>query len=177
VGPVETATSALDVIDAGELRAFAERYIEAWNSRDPATVGEFVTQDVFWEDPALPEPLRSRRGVEGFVDLTRTGFPDYEFSELGPPSVSEDGLTAYSPWRMTGTNTGPLDPPGFAATGRRIEIEGIDRWQFRDGLICRYRAFYDFAEMARQLGLMPPRGGTFERIGVRAQRVGARLRR
>jgi steroid delta-isomerase-like uncharacterized protein len=177
MGPVETATSALDVMDAGELRAFAERYLGAWNSRDPAAVGECVTEDVFWEDPALAEPARGRREVEAFVELTRTAFPDYEFSELGLPTASQDGVTAYAPWRMTGTNTGPIDPPGLAATGRRVDIEGIDRWRFRDGLISRYRAFYDFTEMARQLGLMPPRGGTLERLGTRAQRLAARVRR
>jgi steroid delta-isomerase-like uncharacterized protein len=174
---VETATSALDAIDPGELRQFADRYLQAWNSRDPVAVGACLTEDVFWEDPALIEPARGRQAVEDFALLTRTGFPDYEFSELSAPAVAEDGLTAYAPWLMTGTNTGPLDPPGFAPTGKRIELEGIDRWQFRDGLICRYRAFYDFSDMARQLGLMPPRGGTIERIGVRAQRLGARVRR
>jgi steroid delta-isomerase-like uncharacterized protein len=174
---VETATSALDAIDPGELRPFAERYLDAWNSRDPSAVGACVTEDVFWEDPALPGPARGRQEVEAFVALTRTGFPDYEFSELAPPAIAEDGLTAYVPWVMTGTNTGPLDPPGFAATGKRIEIEGIDRWQFRGGRIARYRACYDFAEMARQLGLLPPRGGTLERMGASAQRLGARLRR
>jgi steroid delta-isomerase-like uncharacterized protein len=174
---VETATSALDVMDAGELREFAERYLGAWNSRDPAAVGECVTEDVFWEDPALAEPARGRREVEAFVELTRTAFPDYEFVELGLPAPSQDGLTAYAPWRMTGTNTGPIDPPGLAATRRPVDIEGIDRWQFRDGLIVRYRAFYDFTEMARQLGLMPPRGGALERIGAQAQRLAARVRR
>jgi steroid delta-isomerase-like uncharacterized protein len=174
---VETATSALDAIDPGELRPFAERYLDAWNSREPSAVGACVAEDVFWEDPALPEPARGRQAVEAFVALTRTGFPDYEFTELGAPVISEDGLTAYAPWLMTGTNTGPLDPPGFAPTGKRIEIESIDRWQFRDGLISRYRAFYDFAEMAHQLGLLPPRGGTLERMGARAQRLGARVRR
>jgi steroid delta-isomerase-like uncharacterized protein len=164
-------------MDAGELREFAVRYFEAWNAHDPAAVGGCVKDDVLWEDPALPQPARGRTEVEAFVQLTRTAFPDYEFSETGDPSVSEDGLTAYAPWRMTGTNTGAIDPPGFAATGRRIEIEGIDRWQFRDGLISRYRAFYDFTEMARQLGLMPARGGALERLGARAQRLAAKVRR
>jgi steroid delta-isomerase-like uncharacterized protein len=175
--PVETATSALDVMDAGELRAFAERYLQAWNSRDPAAVGACVTEDVLWEDPALAEPARGRSEVEAFAERSSTAFPDYEFFELASPAASEDGLTVYAPWRMTGTNTGPIDPPGFAPTGRRIDIEGIDRWQFRDGLIARYRAFYDFSELARQLGLMPPRGGNFERLGARAQRLAAKVRR
>jgi steroid delta-isomerase-like uncharacterized protein len=174
---MEVATQATERIDVDELRVFAERYLEAWNSRDPSAVGAFVTDDVVWQDPALPEPIHGRAGVEEFVAITRTAFPDYEFSEPAPYAIAEDGLTAYVPWLMRGTNAGPIDPPGFAPTGRAIEVYGIDRWEFRDGLICRYRAIYDFTEMARQLGLMPARGGAAERIGARLQRLGAKLRR
>jgi hypothetical protein len=31
--------------------------------------------------------------------------------------------------------TGPLDPPGFAPTGARIQLEGDDHWEFRGELM------------------------------------------
>jgi hypothetical protein len=86
-----------------------------------------------------------------------------------------------APWRMTGTNTGPIDPPGFAATGRSIDLEGVDHWWFREGLIARYRADYDSLGLMRQLGLMPASGSTPEKAIASLQRVGKtieeRLRR
>ena len=78
---------------------------------------------------------------------------------------------------MEGPHNGPLDPPGFAATGRRIDVDGIDVWDFADGRIDRYRAYYDMALVARQLGVMPRPGSRFERAGVMLQRAQARLAR
>jgi steroid delta-isomerase-like uncharacterized protein len=157
------------------LREFGERYLDAWNSHDPAAVAACVAEDVVWEDPALPEPARGRDEVAAFVEAGVTAFPDYMFTEPGEPAISDDGRVAYVPWRMTGTNTGPIDPPGFAPTGRSFAIEGVDLWRFRGGLIWRYHAAYDFADFGRQLGLMPPRGGFTEKGLVRMQRLRATL--
>jgi steroid delta-isomerase-like uncharacterized protein len=157
------------------LREFADRYGAAWNALDPQGVVACVAEDVVWEDPALPTPARGRDEVAAFVRSSGVAFPDLNFAEPGEAAISEDRLVVYAPWRMTGTNTGPIDPPGLAPTGRRVDIEGIDVWQFRGGLIWRYRAVYDFAEVSRQLGLMPPRGGRAENLMVRAQRLRAKL--
>jgi predicted ester cyclase len=56
---------------------------------------------------------------------------------------------------MTGTNLGPIDPPGWAPTGRRIDVQGVDVYVFRGERLAEYRAHYDTAELARQLGLLP----------------------
>lgn len=170
-----TAAPQADTIEAEFLREFGDRYLRAWNDHDPRAVAGCVAEDVIWIDPALPEPARGRAEVAEFVVTGNVAFPDYRFEEPAPPAIAGDGLTAYVPWRMSGTNTGPIDPPGFAPTGKRFAIDGIDVWQFRDGLIWRYRAVYDFTELGRQLGLMPPRGGAFERASVLAQRLRSRL--
>jgi len=157
------------------LREFGERYLAAWNSGDPAAGAACAHEDVVWIDPALAEPAIGRAGVADFVRQSVVAFPDLSFSEPGEPAIADDARAAYVPWLMTGTNTGPIDPPGFAATGKAIAIKGFDVWQFRDGLIWRYEAIYDFTEIARQLGLMPPRGGFAEAALARAQRLRSKL--
>jgi steroid delta-isomerase-like uncharacterized protein len=157
------------------LREFGERYGDAWNSGDPAAVAACTHEDVVWIDPALAEPAIGREGVADFVRQSVVAFPDMTFSEPGEPAIADDSSAAYVPWLMTGTNTGPIDPPGFAATGKRIDVKGFDVWQFRDGLIWRYEAIYDFSAMVRQLGLLPPRGGFAEGALARAQRLRSRL--
>lgn len=157
------------------LREFGEQYLAAWNSRDPERVAERVAPDVVWIDPAMPEPARGREAVAQFARDSFTTFPDLTFEEPGEPALTPDALVAYVPWRMRGTNTGPIDPPGFAPTGRVIVVDGIDVWRFRDGLIWRYEAVYDFAALVAQLGLGPPRGGAAERAFVTAQRLRAKL--
>jgi hypothetical protein len=58
-----------------------------------------------------------------------------------------------------------------------MEIEGIDVYEFRDGLVSHYRGRYDLTEVARQLGLAPARGSRAERTMARLQRTAMRLRR
>jgi steroid delta-isomerase-like uncharacterized protein len=157
------------------LRDFGRRYIGAWNAHDPDAVAACAAEDVTWDDPGLAEPARGREELKAFVQMGVTAFPDYEFTERGAPAISDDRLAAYVPVRMTGTNTGPIEPPGFKATGRSFSFDAVDVWTFRGGLIWRYRAAYDFAGFARQLGLMPPRGGVAERGWIRLQRLGVRL--
>ncbi len=159
------------------LHAFAERYVGAWSSGDAAAVASCASDDVVWIDPALPEPARGRAAVAEFARDSLRAFPDLSFEQPGDPAITEDFLAAYVPWRMFGTNSGPIEPPGFAATGKSIDVVGFDVWQFRGGLIWRYEAIYDFTTIARQLGLVPPRGGFAERAMVSAQRLGARLKR
>jgi steroid delta-isomerase-like uncharacterized protein len=157
------------------LREFGERYVAAWNSGDPAAVAACIHEDVVWIDPALTDPAIGRDGVSEFARQSVVAFPDMTFSDPGEPAIAGDSRAAYVPWQMTGTNSGPIDPPGFAATGKRIEVKGFDAWQFRDGLIWRYEAIYDFSQLARQLGFLPPRGGFAERAMVGAQRLRSKL--
>ncbi len=163
-------------IEADALRGFSERYFAAWNSHEAVQVAACATDDVVWDSPALREPAQGRAGVAGLVAATHTAFPDYEFSAPSPWAIADDGLTAYVPWRMTATNAGPFEPPGYAPTGRPVDLRGIDIWQFRDGLIWRYEAVYNYSLIARQLGLAPPRGGRLERTAVHVQRLFVRLR-
>jgi steroid delta-isomerase-like uncharacterized protein len=161
----------------GWLRRFADRYGEAWNSHDPGAVSACLAEDVVFEDPTLSAPARGRDEVVAFAVETFEGFPDVNVETTQDLTISEDRLRAFAPWRMTGTNTGPIDPPGFAPTGRSFEIEGVGLWSFRGGLLWRYRDLYDTAELARQLGLLPPRGGAGEKLMVRMQRLRAGLAR
>jgi ketosteroid isomerase-like protein len=55
---------------------------------------------------------------------------------------------ALCPYRMTGTTVGSRDA-GVAPAA--MSIDGIDRWTFRDGRLCRYDTYYDHTEMMRQV--------------------------
>lgn len=166
-----------DPIDSGELESFSHRYFGAWNSHEPEQVARCATEDVVWDSPALHAPGRGRQAVADLVATTAVAFPDYEFTRPAAIAIADDRLTAYVPWRMTGTNAGSFDPPGYAPTGKPIDLPGIDVWRFRDGLIWRYQAVYNYSIIGRQLGLAIPRGGRLERAAVRAQRLLAGFQR
>lgn len=159
-----------------DLDAFCARYLAAWNDHDATAMADLVTEDVVWEDPALPGQAQGPAAVQDFMRAAWVAFPDLRFDETDTPHRTSGGDQVAWRWRMRGTNTGPIEPPGFAATGRRIEIEGVDLWTMRDGRIARYRAFYDFNALAVQLGLAPAPGSRLEQALATAQRLGARVK-
>jgi steroid delta-isomerase-like uncharacterized protein len=173
----ETAAPDVDRLDAEFVRSFVQRWLAGWNDHDAGALVALCAKDVRWEDPALPEPEHGRAAVREFLDGTWSMFPDLSFTLPEPPMLAVEGPCASQAWRMTGTMLGSDPWAGFAATGRRMEIEGIDIYEFRDGLVSNYRGRYDLAEVARQLGLAPARGSRPERTMAFLQRTSMRLRR
>jgi steroid delta-isomerase-like uncharacterized protein len=159
------------------LDAFCARYMAAWNEHDAAAMADLVTDDVVWVDPAEPAPLRGPAAVQGFMRRAWAVFPDLRFDETDEPHRTVAGDQVAWRWRMHGTMKGPLDPPGFAPSGRAMEVEGVDLWTLRDGRIARYRAFYDVNELAIQLGLAPAPGSRAEKTAVALQRLQMRIAR
>jgi steroid delta-isomerase-like uncharacterized protein len=168
---------SIDATAVPDLDSFCASYLRAWNDHDAAPIADLVTDDVVWEDPALAVPARGPAAVQEFMRAAWRGFPDLRFDETDHPHRTASGDQVAWRWRMRGTMSGPLDPPGFAPTGRSMEIEGVDLWTMRDGRIARYRAFYDMNEVARQLRIAPASGSRAERAMVRLQRVQASLMR
>lgn len=169
-------TSTAAPLEADFVTDFTHHWMEAWNRHDGAGVAALCTEDVEFTDPAIGT-VHGRAAVSEWVRTCERGFPDLRFEESEPALFAADRAKVIAPWRMHGTNTGPIDPPGFAPTGRPVTLEGVDHWWLRDGLVERYRADYDSNGLLRQLGLVPEPGSRGERGMVALQRLSARLRR
>jgi steroid delta-isomerase-like uncharacterized protein len=165
------------VASSTDLKEFTERYAAAWNQCDTDAMAELITEDIVWVDPALPEPARGIPAVQEFMRMSFQTFPDLRFSEPDSPHLSVDGDLIAWAWTMEGTFRGAIDPPGFAPTGKRMKVNGVDLWQMRDGRIADYRAFYDLNEMVRQLGILPEPGSRAERMTAALQRLQVRFQR
>ena len=67
-----SAMASLDsdttLVTPESIRKFADRYLEAWNERDPNRMAPLVTEDIDWTDPALPEPARGLPAVQAFLE-------------------------------------------------------------------------------------------------------------
>ncbi|HEX8105262.1 MAG TPA: nuclear transport factor 2 family protein [Solirubrobacteraceae bacterium] len=157
-------------LDPAFVTDFAGRWLHAWNRHDGDAVAALCTEDVELTDP-VAGTVRGRAAVAEWIRACDRAFPDYRFEQPEPPYLSPDRPKVLAPWRMTGTNTGRLDPPGFAPTGRRVAVEGIDHGWFRDGLVERYRSDYDTIGVLRQLGLVPAPGSAGERALAALQRA------
>lgn len=167
---------SVESVPAWELGA---RYFEAWNAHDPDAIVALVHEEVEWHDPAMSEPARGRPAVRAFAGLTFRAFPDLRFSMSGDEGASRftsaDGSRFAVGWTARGSFLGPIDPPGFAPTGRGFVVDGIDVVEISDGLLYRDRSYYDLTDWMRQIGLFPGRGGGAERLLVGLQRIRARV--
>ena len=122
-----------------------EGMIEHWT---PGGVGRFVGD----RELTVPEGYRREFGQ------TFAAFPDFEFQIT---DLYVHGEQATVRWRARGTFCGkPWD--GIEPTGARIDVEGVDLVTARDGKLVALDAFVNYADFARQIGLLPPAGSPTE---------------
>lgn len=133
-------------------------YFDAVSARDPAAMVEH------WSDDGIEEivPVGIFRGPEElkayFTELF-AAIPDMEFTVERVLAKDDDVLVQ---WRASGTFSGG-QLMGVEATGRRIEMRGLDWLEVRGDKIVRNTAFADGAELARGMGLLPPQGSPAEK--------------
>jgi steroid delta-isomerase-like uncharacterized protein len=166
----ESATEGQD-LDQAWVGEFAQRWGAAWNSHEPARLLELMTEDIVYDDSAWPTTMRGHNDVRTFLDSVWRAFPDLEFEWVDGPYILPGQPKAAFYWKGGATHTGRLDPPGFAPTGKRIEFEGADFHEYRDGRVCRLRIVFDMVAVGRQLGTLPKAGSQVEKAGAAAQRI------
>jgi hypothetical protein len=154
------------------------RCFGAWNSRDPGQLAELCTEDIIWEDPYIRGGrLTGKRALREWSRSLFTAMPDLNFTLVGEPFLTVDGVKAGGVWHGTATFTAPLDPPGFAPTRGKVDVTGIDLYEFRSGLLSRVLTCTDTMQLARQIGAAPEEDTALERLGVKMQHLQARRMR
>jgi steroid delta-isomerase-like uncharacterized protein len=151
-------------------RELVGSWLDAWNSHQADRVLALLTDDVEVRDDSWPRAMHGHGEVREFLTALWRAVPDMTFELLAGPYVIPDEPRASFHWRGSGTFTGRMDPPGFAPTGRRWEIDGADFHEYRDGRIRRLRVVFDLMSVSRQLGVMPAAGSRAERAMAAAQR-------
>jgi steroid delta-isomerase-like uncharacterized protein len=163
-------------VSVESIREFVPRWLDAWNSHDADRVLELLTEDVEIRDDSWPKTMHGHRDVREFLEALWRAVPDMTFELLAGPYVIPDEPRASFHWRGSGTFTGRMDPPGFAPTGKRWEVDGVDFQEYRDGRIAKLRVIFDLMTVSRQLGVMPATGSRAERAMAAAQRGVVRTR-
>jgi steroid delta-isomerase-like uncharacterized protein len=114
----------------------------------------------------VPEDLRA-----WFGNLF-AAFPDFRFEIL---EIVASGEKAAVRWHATGTFDGSGRFEGLDPNGASVDLEGCDVLTVRDGRIVRNDAYMNGAEMARQLGALPPAGSAPEKAMTAALNLKTRL--
>lgn len=128
--------------DPDQLRDFAERYTEAWCSKDPASVAaHYAPEGSLTINGGTPSV--GRAAITDAARSFMSTFPDMQVL-MDDLVVDEDGIEYH--WTLVGTNIGP------GGTGNRVRISGFEEWTIGDdGLVAESQGHYDEAEYARQL--------------------------
>ena len=129
-----------------------DRYVELYNAGDLDACMELYADDAV---------QRMHDGVfVGVADIRErlardlVAFPDARYVV---DSFFAEGDRFADEWTFTGTNTGPFrlpDGSDIPATGRRVEIKGMEMVEVRDGKIVVDNLYYDFMASVVQLGLV-----------------------
>ena len=154
------------------VEAHVRSYFDAINSRDPQAVAQHWAEDGV--DEIVPQGvLRGRPDIASYFADLFAACPDLETSVT---RVVAGERQAAVEWRMRGTfNGGPFQ--GIEATGKVCELRGLDLMDVEDGQLTGNTGYFDGADFARQIGMMPPQDSGAERAMKGAFNAVTKLKR
>lgn len=159
-------------VDESFAQAMVARGREAFNAHDAERFVALMTDDVILNHSLWPTTIRGHASLRSFyTDYLWKAFPDLRIEPEDGPFLHPHAPRLAMAWRAVGTHTGPIDPPGFAPTGKRLESSVREIAEFRDGRVSRLQIVVDNADVLRQLGVLPPEGSRAERGIAALQRL------
>ncbi len=149
---------------------------ELFEQRDFSRAGEWWTDRSVDDFVALGMRVTGRAALERFFQEMLSALPDARMI-VEHVVACDETREAVVQWRLTGTASGtPFQ--GIEATGRPIDLRGCDVIRLdEDGRVLTNTVYYDGAEFARQMGLLPERGSFGDRALLQAFNGLTRLRR
>lgn len=131
----------------------------------------------FWTDETVQRfPDRTCRGedeIAAYFEERFVALPDWHMEVV---DLIEDGDHVFVHWQLTATHSGaPVQ--GLEATGRRIELDGMDHFVMRDGKTVSNFIVFDQLQWARQTGFLPEDGTAGDRVAKAAFNAKGRLQR
>jgi steroid delta-isomerase-like uncharacterized protein len=164
---------ATDVDQTAETTRVAREYFEALGRAERDAQQRYYAPDAQAHLHGVLGPTGREEMAAFFAELF-DAFPDWRFAVV--ETVAEgDGVAVR--WRARGTFAGPGGFMGFDPNGARIDIEGVDLVRVRDGRVSVIDAYMNGAELARQLGALPPQGSTAEGRMAKAFNLTTRVKR
>lgn len=129
-------------------KAMVNRYFSELMSQGKLEViDEIIGERFSFHIPTLPEPIRGKDGMRGFVTGLRTGFPDIQFTV--ERLIAEDDKAA-ARWFIQGTHNGPF--LGMPPTGNKVKDQGLDIFVFSGGKIAEIWVNENDLGLMKQLG-------------------------
>ena len=113
-------------------------------------IAEVFTPDVVDHDPAPDQP-QGAQGFTAFFTALKTAFPD---ASLAVDKVVADDDNISIAYRLSGTHKGTFH--GVPATGKHIEVRGLQIGRFENGKIAERWGSSDELGILKQIGVKLP---------------------
>ena len=126
----------------------AQRYFDAWNSRDPSAIVATFTEGGTYNDPTSGGTLTGQALAE-YTSGLFSAFPDLSF-EIVSAAPAGDGMVA-AQWLMKGTNSGSF--AGLPPTGQSVALPGADFIVVEGDKVRSVQGYFDQKTFVEQLGL------------------------
>jgi hypothetical protein len=139
--------------------------------------GDVASLVPFWTEATVDyfphAEIRGPRDLEAWFSSLIAAAPDVHWDVK---TIVTEGDIGFVRWHLTGTFTGE-SILGFAATGSKFALDGMDNFVFEDGTIKTAHVVYDQLAFARQIGMIPDDGTLADRIGKAAFNALTKLKR
>ena len=123
---------------------------EIWTKKNFLLAEDIISPDCEYQvhDPMTPSVAKGPAGMRQLVGVYLNAVPD---ARCVVEEIISEGSTVMVRWSATGTHSGQLLQ--IAPTGRKINIVGVDIYQFANGKIQNMRIVWDAMGFAGQLGI------------------------
>jgi ketosteroid isomerase-like protein len=115
--------------------------LDAFNRHDLDAIMGYFSDDCSFDFPRGPEPWGQRfvgkAQVREALASRFKGIPDVHYGD-DRHWISVDGTRGVSEWTLSGTTT----------SGIKLNVQGCDLWEFRNGKIIRKDSYWKIVEQA-----------------------------
>jgi predicted ester cyclase len=125
-------------------------YFAAFLKGDTDWMKKHIAPTFVRHDPGLPFEVKGPEGVKQLHDVLMPAFPDMQLPLLDFVAEGEKVLVRL---KVQATHTGAFGD--LEPTGRRVDIDVLDLFQIRDGVLVEHWALLDNLGMLKQLDALP----------------------
>lgn len=141
-----TEQANVDLLKAGH---------EAFNARDWKKMMGLFADDAVISDQGMPTDTKGKKAIQAMMKMFVGAFSDVKITDT---ALWGAGDYVVSQMTLAGTNDGDMKMMKLKKTGKPINLNTSEIALFKDGKVKQLWWFGNGAEMAMQLGLMPPPG-------------------
>ena len=127
------------------------------NTRDVSALKQFWTDETYERFPNAE--CHGSDEIAAYFESVLAALPDFRIEVVNVAAENDD---VYVHWHMTGTHSGAAWF-GVEPTGKRVEMDGIDHFVLREGMVVSNFVVFDQTQFARAVGMLPPDGSGADR--------------